>query len=140
MHFLSQIATISQFSVYLSVTQAKQMISSSLLNNFYPVISYRRVQKKKKATNYCVHGLSLRSANQLPARGVEAPYNFVSPSLDSLKHLNVVSQFSNTFARGLSSKSRIVRCSLWKDEKERRFTVPSPPPPQRDATAFKILG
>ena len=34
--------------------------------------SYRRVQKKKRATNYCVRsGHSLRSANQLPAQGVK---------------------------------------------------------------------
>ena len=34
-----------------------------LLNNFYPLISYRRVRKKKKATNYCIRlGHSLRSA------------------------------------------------------------------------------
>ncbi|KOX80644.1 Mannosyl-oligosaccharide 1,2-alpha-mannosidase IB [Melipona quadrifasciata] len=34
------------------------------------MISYRRVQKKKKATNYCIEfGHSLWSANQLPAQG-----------------------------------------------------------------------
>ena len=40
-----QIATFSQFQVYLNATQAKEMISLLLLNNFYPVIAYRRVQK-----------------------------------------------------------------------------------------------
>ena len=40
-----------------------------LLNNFYPVIPYRR-DSKKKATNYRL-GHSLRSANQLPARVVK---------------------------------------------------------------------
>ena len=34
-------------------------------------MSYRRIQQKKKATNNCIRfGLSLRSANQLPAQGV----------------------------------------------------------------------
>ena len=49
------------------------MISLLPLNNFYPVISsYRRVQEKKKATNYCIRfGHSLWSANQLPAQRVE---------------------------------------------------------------------
>ena len=68
-NFLPQIATFPQFYVYLNVTQAKRMISL-LLNNFYPVISYRRARKKKKATNYCIRsGRSLWSANQLPAQG-----------------------------------------------------------------------
>ena len=40
--------------------------------SFYPVISYRRVPKKKKATNYRIRlGHSLWSANQLPAQGVK---------------------------------------------------------------------
>ena len=46
------------------------MISLLLLNNFYTVMSYRRVQKKKKATNYCIRfGHSLWSAK--PAQGVD---------------------------------------------------------------------
>ncbi|CAD1477020.1 unnamed protein product [Heterotrigona itama] len=39
-------------------------------NNFHPVIfdPYRRVEKERKATNYCVQfGHSLWSANHLPA-------------------------------------------------------------------------
>ena len=39
------------------------MINLLLRNNFYPVISYRRVQKKKKGKNDCVRfGHSLWSA------------------------------------------------------------------------------
>ena len=65
-NFLSQIATFPQFYVYLNVIQAKQMISLLLLNNFFSVISYQQVQKKKKVTNYCIRfGHSLWSANQL---------------------------------------------------------------------------
>ena len=45
--FFSQNCNI--FSV-LGITQAKQMINLSLLDNFYPVTSYRRVRKKKKET------------------------------------------------------------------------------------------
>ena len=41
-------ATFSQFQVHLNVTQVKQIINLSLLNHFYPVISYRRVQKKEE--------------------------------------------------------------------------------------------
>ena len=62
--FCPKIATFSQFQVYYNVTQAKQMTSLLLFDNFYPVTSYRRVQKEKKATNYCVRfGHSLWSAN-----------------------------------------------------------------------------
>ena len=47
------------------------MISSLLLNRFYPVMSYRRVRKERRATNYRVRfGHSLWSANRLPAQGV----------------------------------------------------------------------
>ncbi|KOX80801.1 hypothetical protein WN51_03863 [Melipona quadrifasciata] len=50
--------------------KAKQMTSLLPFNNFYPVILYRRVQKKKKARNCCIRfGHSLWSANQLPAQG-----------------------------------------------------------------------
>ena len=57
--------------IFKCITQIKQMITSLLLlNNFY-LVMYRRVQKKKKATNYCIRfGHSLWSANQLPAQGV----------------------------------------------------------------------
>ena len=46
------------------------MSSLLLLNNFDRVISWRRVQKKRKATNYCF-GHSLWSANQASMQGVE---------------------------------------------------------------------
>ena len=41
------------------------MINLSLLDHFYPVTSHRRVQKKKKATDYCVRSL-VTVRNQLP--------------------------------------------------------------------------
>ena len=48
------------------------MIRLLILNNFYPVISYRRVQKKKKAVNNCTRfGHSLWCANQLPAQEIK---------------------------------------------------------------------
>ena len=49
------------------------MINLSLLNNFYPVISYRRVQKGKKGDelSYTARSLFMVRANQLPAQGVE---------------------------------------------------------------------
>ena len=56
--FLSQIAPFSQFQVWLIVTEAKQII-----DHFYPAMSYRRVQKRKRATNHFVRlGRSLWSA------------------------------------------------------------------------------
>ena len=47
----------SVLGIYLNVIQAKQMIRLLLFNNFHPVILYRRVQKKNKATNYCIRSL-----------------------------------------------------------------------------------
>ena len=46
--------------------QAKQMINLLLFNNFYPVISYRRVRKKKKnkATNCSVTRYGPRASCQ----------------------------------------------------------------------------
>ena len=66
-------AIFSQFSVYLRITRTKQIINLLILNNFHPVISHRRVQKEKKATNHCVRlGRSLWSANQAASpRGFE---------------------------------------------------------------------
>ena len=59
------------FSV-LSITQNIECNPSKtndklVLDRFYPVISYRPVRKKKKATNCCIR--SLWSANELPAQG-----------------------------------------------------------------------
>ena len=47
-----------------------EQISLLLPNHFYPMISYRRVRKRKRATSYCIRfGRSLRSArDQLPAQ------------------------------------------------------------------------
>ena len=53
-YLLFQIATFSQFQVYLNVTQAEQTMSLLLLDNFYRVLSCRRVQKKQKTTNCCM--------------------------------------------------------------------------------------
>ena len=61
-NFLSRIATFSQCQVYLNVTQAKRVISLLLLNNLYPVMSYRRVFKRKRIEK----GHSLWSAISCP--------------------------------------------------------------------------
>ena len=47
------------------------MISLLLVNNFHPMISCRRVEKKQKSTNYCIRfGHSLWSAQPVAsARG-----------------------------------------------------------------------
>ena len=51
--------------------ETKRMIGLLFLANFEPVILYRRIRKKKKATNYRVRfGHSLRYANQLPAQEI----------------------------------------------------------------------
>ena len=46
------------------------MTNSLLLDNFYPVISYRRVQKESDELSYTVWSL-VTVRNQLPARVVE---------------------------------------------------------------------
>ena len=48
------------------------------LNNFYPVMSYRRVRKKQKATNCCVGGSVARYGPraQLPAQVVKRSLKF----------------------------------------------------------------
>ena len=45
-----------------NITQAKEIINVLLLNNFYPVISYRRVQKESDELFYIRFSHSLRSA------------------------------------------------------------------------------
>ena len=55
-----------------SITQAKQIINLSLLNHFYPVVSYRRVKKKKKGKGkgkrrITVYGSVTRYGPQLAA-------------------------------------------------------------------------
>ena len=68
--FWSQIATFSQFQVYLNVTQAEQMINRLLLNHFHSVISSpNEFKRKRKRRMYCIRfGHSLWSADQLPAQ------------------------------------------------------------------------
>ena len=47
--FCSKIAIFSQLRVYSNITQkAEQTINLLLVSNFYPVISYRRVEKRKR--------------------------------------------------------------------------------------------
>ena len=48
-NFLPQIATFFQFQVYLNVTHAQTMTSLLLVNNFYPVMSYRQVQEEEES-------------------------------------------------------------------------------------------
>ena len=52
--FVPKIAIFSQFQVYLSIIQAEQTINLLLLHNFYPVISYRRIQKDSDELLYRV--------------------------------------------------------------------------------------
>ena len=51
--FCPKIAIFPQFQVYSNITQkAKQIINLLLLNNFYLVISYRRVEKESDELLY----------------------------------------------------------------------------------------
>ena len=53
------------------------MISSLPLNNFYPVISFGRVRKRKKATNYCIRSAqTVASARGLILSISHAPIKF----------------------------------------------------------------
>ena len=63
-NFLSQNYSISSVSSTFkyNITQAKQIINLLLVNNFYSVISYRRVQKESGKLFYIRFGRSLRSA------------------------------------------------------------------------------
>ena len=67
--YYPKIAIFSQFQVYLSMIQAKQTINLLHLNNFYPVMSYERVQRGKRQI------IAVRSLvmvrNQLPAQLVD---------------------------------------------------------------------
>ena len=72
--FCSKIAIFSQFSICLSITQAKQIINLLLLNNFYPVISTSSKRKRRIIVQQFGH--SLWSAYQLPAQGVNLEENF----------------------------------------------------------------
>ena len=66
------------------------MTSLLLLNNFYPVISYRRVRKEEKATNYCARfGHSLWSAISCAAKWLKARDFFSIFFLDSLISSNL---------------------------------------------------
>ena len=80
-YLVPKIAIFSQFKVYLSITQAKQIINLLLLNNFYPVISYRRVPKEKESDEllYTVWSLVM-VRNQLPAQvvSIKLSANFVA--------------------------------------------------------------
>ena len=58
LYYRSLLLYNSKFIIYIT--------SLLLLNNFYPVISYRRVQKK--ATNYCIIGSVVRYGPQSVAR------------------------------------------------------------------------
>ena len=70
--FCPKIAIFSQFLSIVSsiLTQAKQIIYLLLLDNFYPAISYRRVQKENDKLLYTVWSL-LTVRNQLPTQVVK---------------------------------------------------------------------
>ena len=54
-------------------THARQIINLLLPDNFYPVMSRRRVQKESDELLYTVFGHSLWSASQLPTQEVNCP-------------------------------------------------------------------
>ena len=62
--------TIFPQLVYLSIIQTKQIINLLLLNNFYPVMSYRRAQKGGDELLYTVWSFVM-VRNQLPAQVVK---------------------------------------------------------------------
>ncbi|CAD1480294.1 unnamed protein product, partial [Heterotrigona itama] len=63
---------------YSNISQkTKQIMNLLLVNNFYPVISYRRVEKESDVY-YCIRfGHSLWSANQLSAQGTKQIMNLL---------------------------------------------------------------
>ena len=68
--FCPKIAIFSQFQVHSNITQkATQIINLLLFNNFYPVISYRRVQKESDKLLYTVWSLVMVREPVASARG-----------------------------------------------------------------------
>ena len=68
--------------------QAKQMMSLLFLDRFYPAMSYRCVQREKKAANCCARfGHSLRSAISRQRKGLKSPNVFQIQSLKISKYL-----------------------------------------------------
>ena len=85
-----KIATFPQFSVYLSTTQAKEIINLLLHSNLYPVI-YRLIKKKDELL-YDEFGHSLWSANQLLAQEVKRTSRIFGPKLQyflSFKYIEI---------------------------------------------------
>ena len=69
------------------------MIRLLLLNNIHPVISYRRVQKKKKATNYCIRfGHSLWSAISCQRKRLRTKLDGLAdqPNLNTVSTLGIL--------------------------------------------------
>ena len=110
-NFLSQIATFSQFHVYLNVTQAKRMTSWLLLDSFHPAISYRREFKRNRKRRIIVYGSVTRYGPRT-----------------SCQRNGVNSKDLSSFSRGSSRQSRANRARSTQQKKKKkkkkyRFTV-----------------
>ena len=85
------------------------MISLLLLNNFYPAMSYRRVQKKRKATNYCIRSLVMVREPVASASSTSDNRNFL------IHHRVVLSPRKFQFP-----ETETCLPSFWKKEKDSR--------------------
>ena len=99
-----------KFQVYLNVTQWKRMTSLLFLNNFYPVMSYRRSSKGEESDEllYTVRSLVMVRANQLPAQWM----TMVRLVLHSRSCVIVNPSVTNFFSRDcqyLSHKVQLIR-------------------------------
>ena len=83
-NFLSQNCYIfSVSSIFMYITQAKQIINLLLLSNFHLVISYRRVQKESNELLYETVWSLVMVRNQLPAQVVKAVCNTYARVVDA---------------------------------------------------------
>ena len=78
---------MSRISIFKYKT--KQIINLLLLNNFYSVISYRRVEKDSDELLYTVWSLVMVRANQLPAQEVNSENRNAIVSCNAKEYISV---------------------------------------------------
>ena len=112
------------------------MINLLLLNNFYPVISYRRVQKESDGLLYTVWSLVM-VRNQLPAQVVEQDFEGKIPA-----------RRRNGFDQPLIAivicpinfiNFSSIRCTLWNYNTRNNYEIVIHRPIHRNLTKRKIF-
>ena len=109
--FFATNCNILSVSFIFKCNPGKQIINLLLFNNFCPAMSYRRAQKKRKATNYCVRlGHSLWSAISCQRRAVKIQDDTGSIlHLDAFLSVSGVSPVRKDVSRVSSCKSNYYK-------------------------------